>query len=198
MIMKNLWIGFLFFSVVSYGQEFRSLHLLPDSDLIKTVIGKRVTYVYQQYTFEGAGKILKIRENKRLICADEGEDDLKITIPHIFLSDSSTDYPVLMTDLTSEVLYGFNIYVLNGLESIRIGFFPVAAIAPDTDLNPEKLTPIGIADKLVLQTNGTVMRISFSADKVLLRPGTSKEEIVNGDQVKFLYNGKKLKEVEAF
>ena len=196
--MKKIVIGLMLFSAFCNGQDFRPLHKLPDSILIKTIVGKRITYTYQSYTFEGAGKILKVRQNRKMIFADEAKEDLKTTVPHIFLSDSTSDHPVLVTDLTSDMFYGFNIYILNGLESVKIGFIPVAGLAEGSNTEEDNIIPVSIADKLILQTNGTMMRISFSADKLVLRPGSGKEEIVSGDNVKFFYNGKKLKEVDDF
>jgi hypothetical protein len=196
--MKKICILLLFIPAISYGQEFRPLHMLPDSSMTKNIVGRRTSYTYEVYTFEGTGKILKVRENKKMIFADEAKEDVKITVPHIFVSDSVSDSPVLVTELTSEVLYGFNIYILKGLESVKIGFIPVAGFPEGADAESVNIVPVSIADKLVLQTDGTMMRISFSADKILLRPGSGKEEVVNGDQIKFLFNGKKLKEVDEF
>jgi hypothetical protein len=196
--MKYFLIGLLLISAVTYGQEYKTLHMLPDSELLKTVVGKRITYSYKTFTIEGAGKILKVRQNKKMIFADEGSEEQKSIIPHIFLTGDSLDNPVLVIDLYSEALYGFNIYILNGLESVKVGFIPVAMPAETTIADQENIPSSSIVEKIIIETDGKQMRVSFSADKLLLRPGTGKEEIVNGDQVKFLFNGKKLKEVEEF
>jgi hypothetical protein len=196
--MKKFLLAFLLLPIISHGQEFRNLNLLPDSVVAKIVVGKRISYTYQAYTFEGVGKIFKVRLNKKMIFADEGEEGQKAIIPHIFMTGDTADLPILMIDYFSDALYGFSLYKLNGLESLKIGFFPIAAIASGAKIDQENIATSSIADKLSLETDGTQIRISFIESQLILRPHTDKEEVVPGDQVKFLYNGKKLKEVEEF
>ncbi len=196
--MRILITVLLMFSFTCYGQGFRKYTKMPDSVFVKVVVGKKISYTFKQYTFENSGKIIKVRMDKRLTFADEGMEEQKSIVPHIFMSDDTTDLPILMIDQYSKLLYGFSLYKLNGLESVKIGFLPVAALAPGADTQKEFTPSASIADKLLLETDGTQVQISFTCDQIILWPSSDKEEIVDGKQAKFLYNGKKLKEVEEF
>jgi hypothetical protein len=171
---------------------------LPDSSFKQLIVGKRVSYNYQLFTIENSSTAVKIRLNKKLIFTDESFEGQKRMTPHLFVpSDTSAD-KILMTDHYSNVLTGFSLYILNNQEPVKIGFLPLAAPVQNTGVNDEKIASESIFDKLILESDGSFIRISFNTDKVLLYPGTENEEIVAGEKVKFLYNGKKLKEVEDF
>lgn len=196
--MKNLIIVFLLFSAAGYGQEYKKMNLLPDSILVKTIVGKRISYAYERYTFEGSSTAVKVRLNKKLILTDESFEGQKSIAPHVFITTDTSDKPIIMVDHYTSGLSGFSLYKLCEPEPVIIGFIPVAAIAPGADISKENTESVGIADKLLLETDGTVIHISFLSEKIIIYPATDNEEIVQSDQIKFLYNGKKLKEVEEF
>jgi hypothetical protein len=196
--MKNIVLILFIFSVSAYGQEFRKFDAIPDTNLSQTIIGKRITYAYRQYAFEAIGTTVKIRMNKKLILNDEAIEGQKKIVPHIFIPADTSDFPVLMIDHYSDALFGFSLYKLSGLESMKIGFFPLAALAKSVTGENDNVAVTSMANQLLLETDGSFIRISFNAEQILLRPGTDQEEIVPGDQVKFLFNGKKLKEVQEF
>lgn len=196
--MKKILLLFCLIEGITNAQEFRTLQLVPDSDFVITQTGKRVSYVFNIHTFETFGKQLKVRCNKKLILTDEGTDNITGILPHLFISLDTNNVMVLMTDISSDVLTGFNLYLLKSLEPNKIGFFPVAAKLPGSESEEEFLKSASAANNILIEVCGNEMRVSFTTGLIILRPGTDREEVVDGSTVKFLYNGKKLKEVDEF
>jgi hypothetical protein len=196
--MKTILIILLFTTDALFGQEYRPYHVVADSLLVKTVVGKKTSYTYATYLFDILGRQLKFKENKKLIYSEEAPEGTRKVTPYVFTSDSTTDHMLLLTELSSETMNGFNLYILNGLETKSIGFFALALSASVSRTNKTSPRSQSLVNYINIETNGTQWRISFNAEDVVIHPGTDREETMKGKDVKFLYNGKKLKEVDKF
>lgn len=196
--MKILIFSALFFAISLSAQEFRPYHEITDSSMTKKMVGKKAIYTYDTYFIEIMGKHFKVKQNKKLIFTDELKEGTKMVLPSLFISENQADPTIICAQLTSNDVYGFNLYMLNGEDTKLVSFISVAM--PGTTKKSEEVgsKSENISTYLKLETNGSQCRISFTADKLVIHPGTDREEIINGDEVKFLYNGKKLKEVKEF
>jgi hypothetical protein len=196
--MKKIFFLLLFYAGSIYSQDNYSMKLVPDSLITIIQTGKRITYVYNTLSIDTYGKQLKVRNKRKLILTDEGTDDISSIRPHLFIARDSSDLMILMIDIMFDVLSGFNLYLLDNTESKLIGYFPVAGKMPGNQTAEEFFNSFSLFNNLSIEIVGTDIRISFSTDQIILRPGTDRETVVDGENVKFLYNGKKLKEVEEF
>ena len=195
---KIIGLLLIFISGIIYCQDFRIYHPIADSLIAKTTVGKKVTYSYQNYLFDITGRIMKFKDNKKLIYSDEAPEGIRKVIPSIFISDSTADQVVLYTEMMTENMSGFSLYLLNGLETKLIGYFPLALEASISKANKTSPRTQSLIDYLILETNGNTWRISFKTEKIVIHPGTDREEVIKGDEAKFIFNGKKLKEVKDF
>lgn len=196
--MKTTIIILLFVTGTLFGQGFRPYHVIADSLLVKTTVGKKTSYGYKAYLFDIMGRQLKFKENKKLIYSEEAPEGTRKVLPYVFVSDSSSDHLILLTELSSETMNGFNLYILNGLETKSIGFFALALNASVSRANKTSPKTQSLVNYINLQTNGNQWRISFNVEDIVIHPGTDREETMKSSEVKFLYNGKKLKEVDEF
>lgn len=196
--MKTYIFVLLLFTGALFGQEFRPYHAIADSLLVKTVVGKKSSYSYQSYLFEIMGRQLKMKESKKLIFSDEAVEGARKIIPYLFVSENPADHLILMTEQSSEIINGFNLYVLKGLDTKLMGFFALALNTGISKTNKMSPPSPSLVDYINIETNGTQWRITFTADELVIHPGTDREETMSGKEIKFLYNGKKLKEVDEF
>jgi len=196
--MKILIFSGLFFAITLSAQEFRPYHETTDSSMTKKMVGKKTIYSYDTYFIEIMGKQFKVKQNKKLIFTDELKEGTKMVLPSLFISENQDDPTIICAQLTSNAVYGFNLYMLNGENTKLVSFISVAM--PGTTKKSEEVGDKyeSISTYLKLETNGSQWRISFNADRLVIHPGADREEIVDGSTIKFLYNGKKLKEVLEF
>jgi hypothetical protein len=195
--MKTLSLLLVLITGTLYSQDFRPYHVVADSLLVKTVVSKKTSYSYQTYLFDIMGRQLKVKMNKKLMFNEEGFEDTKKIVPFVFQSENSADNLLLYTELSSESLQGFNLYILNGLGSKKISFFPFALKVTNSN-NSDKKTFQSLANVIHIETNGSQWRITFNEGEIVVHQGTDREETRNATEIKFLYNGKKLKEVDEF
>ena len=180
------------------AQNYMQYERVPDTQLVKTNFGKRINYQYKSYTIDIFSKSLRVKEGKRLIFSDVGDKNAKMIVPHLyFLPRDTTYHKILVAEFSADYSIGLGIYIINGYESRKIGFLEVA-VNDTAGVNKEKLYPVSAVKNLLLQTDGNNLFISFTCNKVVANPGSDREELINADILKFVYNGKKLKEVKNF
>ena len=180
------------------AQDLMQYDPVPDSLLVKTTAGKRISYSCQDYTIDIYGRNFKVKEGKKILFGDTGEQEAKMVVPHIyFLKADSTYHKLLVAEYSSGFSLGLGIYIINGTESRKIGFL---ALADDDTAGGDKenLYPVSAVKDLMLQTDGDNLFISFKCNKIIIHPGSDREELVDANEIKFIYNGKKLKEVKKF
>lgn len=196
--MKIIIFGLLFCIGNACAQDYMQYDRIPDTLLVITTVGKRNTYEYKNYTFDIFGKNLKVREGKKLIFGDVGVQNAKMIVPHLyFLPQDTTYFKLLVAEFSAACSMGIGIYIIHGYESRKIGYLEVAA-NDTTGEDKENLHPVSAVKNLLLQTDGDNLFISFTVGKVIIHPGTDHEELVDADKVKYIYNGKRLKEVKSF
>jgi len=197
-IMKTFIFILLLVSGALFGQEFRTYQAIADSAIVSNVVGKKVSYTYQSYLFDLIGRQIKLKENKKMIFSDEAVEGTKRVVPFLFFTENTTDLAILMTEFYSERMLGFNIYILNGPETKLLGFFPLTLDMGTSKTNKSSYRSQSLKNCIKIETNGTQFRISFDAEKLIIHPTTDREEAVLANEIKFLFNGKKLKEVKEF
>jgi hypothetical protein len=195
---KYFIISLLLISVGIFSQEYRKYNPIADSVLAKTTVGKKNTYGFKSFTFDITGRQVKIKDNKKLIFSDEAIEGVRRVMPFVLVSDSTSDPIILLAELYAETLSGFTLYLLNGVETKVIGYFPLALEASISRANKTSPKSQSLVNYMILETNGATWRISFKADKIVIHPGTEREEVISGKDAKFVFNGKKLKEVKDF
>lgn len=196
--MKYIFLLLSLISGTLFSQEYRSYLLVPDSLIQSTTVGKKMVYTYQGYSFEITGRQIKFKDKKKLIFGDEAPEGTRKVKPYVFSSGNEKDSKILLAELYSETLTGFNLYILNSLESRFIGFFGLALNAQASTASKSSPASQSLTNYLNLETNGSQWRISFNADEIVIHPGTDREEVIKGNEAKFIYTGKKLKEVKEF
>lgn len=194
--MRTIIACLLFVSCALFGQDFRSYNAVADSLLTDTIVGKKTTYSYQNFNFEIMGKRIKLKDDKKLLLSDEAIEGTRKVIPHVLVSDSASDPVIIIADLYAVNMMGFNIYILNGAETKLVGFL---GLVLNTGSGRKKVTASqSLINNIKIKTDGSDWQISFDAKEILVHPGSDREEVIDGDEAKFIYNGKRLKEVKGF
>ena len=178
--MRILSVLFLFCLVGLHAQDFTPYYQISDSLFTQTANGKHVVFTCKNYSFESYGK-----------------KGAKEVVPHLFALEDTTYHKLLVAEFNSDKTMGIGIYIINGTDSRKIGYLELAA--NDTgNADPETLKPVSILKDLRLQTDGENLFISFNTDKIITHPGTDREALADASDIKFIFNGKKLKEVKSF
>lgn len=179
------------------GQDLMQYDQVSDDVLGKATIGKRVTFTYKNYSVDVFGKVFKIREGKEIIFGDVGTKGTQQVIPHFFRVKDSTYHMLLVVENLSDISLGLGLYIINGFDSRKIGLLEVAANDTLSGTDQKDLHPVSLVNSLRLQTDGDNLYISFATDKIIIHPGSNREELIDANQEKLIYNGKRLKEVKS-